>query len=111
MQDANYLNSVSINTVLKQKEETLERSHLTNRTTKPRGISPTYPVPIVTSRGMTTTQEIMSLCRPLMLYNGHFNHKEILSDKERPCLENVMFHVHASVLLQMPSWHQHVLYD
>lgn len=53
----------------------------------------------------------MGLCHPSPLNNDHFSHEGVCSDKEMHCLENVMFHIHASVLLQMLFWLHYILYD
>lgn len=41
----------------------------------------------------------MTLCHPSLWYNDRFSHEGVYSAKETHCLENVMFHIHASVLL------------
>lgn len=53
----------------------------------------------------------ISLCPPSLVSNDHFSHEGACSDKETHWQENVMFHIHASALLQMLSWHHHIVCD
>lgn len=52
-----------------------------------------------------------SLCPPSLVNNDHFSHEGACSNKETHWQENVMFHIHASALLQMLSWHHHIVCD